>query len=1030
MVLKHVNNDNGIASSPPADAGSTLTDHTVADLLESLEAVGWSASTTTRRLPHFSPGAERIFGRPASDFHADPELWWKAIHPEDRATVAERLDRLSTGQTLRLEYRILRPDGSVVWIEDRAWARHDTDGTPARFEGVIVDITGRKRTEETLRKCEQRLAHAQKMARIGDWEWDMETRHLSCSDEVFTIFGLERTPSPVSHRAFLDAIHPDDRETVILRLNTAIETHQPISIDHRVLWPDGAERIVHTEAEVALGADGQPIRLYGTAQDVTGLKRTEKTLLRLNRALFMLRECHNALLTAEEETEFVSRLCQNVVGIGGYRMAWIGYAEHDAAKTVRMVAQAGFDMGYAKKLNVAWSDTEHGRGPTGTAIRTRKPVVIRNTQTDPQFAPWRDDALARRYHSVIGLPLLIDQDAIGALTIYSDVKDAFDAEEVNLLAELAKDAAYGIRSLRARAERSKAEAMLRLRDRAIESSSNGIVITETVVESGEPHNRIIYVNPAYERITGYSRQEVVGLTPTFLRGKEQEQPGLEEIRAALREQREGSAILRNYRKDGSTFWNELHVAPVRGDNGEVTHYVGILNDITDRKHYEEQLEYQANHDSLTDLPNRNLLQDRVHQAIAYARRHQCMAAVLFLDLDNFKFINDSLGHEIGDQVLKHVAQRLTASIRDGDTVARQGGDEFVLVLNEVVELEDVKLIMQRIFRSLAQPIRIQKYELYVTCSIGVSLYPRDGVDVPTLLKYADLAMYRAKEHGKNNFQFYTDEMNARILERLLLETSLRRALERSEFQLVYQPQADLKTGRVIGLEALLRWQHPELGTVSPARFIPVAEESGLIVPIGEWVLRTACTQIRRWLDAGLPAVPVGINLSARQFRQQDLGTFIAQTIRDTDILAEYVELEITEGTMMENTDSAVATLHMLKELGLHLAIDDFGTGYSSLSYLKRFPLDRLKIDRSFVQDIITNTDDAAIARAIIAMAHSLNLKVIAEGVETEEQLSYLRAHGCDEIQGYYFSRPLPPEEVEALLRSGKRLETAKAALTE
>lgn len=454
--------------------------------------------------------------------------------------------------------------------------------------------------------------------------------------------------------------------------------------------------------------------------------------------------------------------------------------------------------------------------------------------------------------------------------------------------------------------------------------------------------------------------------------------------------------------------------------GEPTVIYMVAMDLTSHKQYEARLEYQANYDALTGLANRNRLHDRLKQAIVSAERYRHQVAVAFIDLDQFKFINDSLGHHIGDQVLISVAARLKSCMRENDTVARHGGDEFVVVIDHSDEAV-ISLLMPRILACVAEPVMVDDRELQVTCSIGFSLYPIDGLDADTLLKNADAAMYRAKEQGRNNVQFYTEELNQKIRKRLSMESMLRHALERNEFSLHYQPQVALQTGCIIGVEALIRWNHESEGLVSPADFIPLAEELGLIVPIGEWVLRTACEQMKAWQAAGLPKIRVAVNLSARQFRQKDLVEVIAGVLLETGLDPRHLDIELTESMMMHNVEAAVLTLGKLKEMGISLSIDDFGTGYSSLNYLKRFPIDVLKIDQSFVRDITSDADDAAIARSIIALAHSLKLKVIAEGVETEAQLNYLSSHHCDVIQGYYYSRPLSAAACEQLLLEGRQL---------
>src|SRR3954468_18104380 len=441
----------------------------------------------------------------------------------------------------------------------------------------------------------------------------------------------------------------------------------------------------------------------------------------------------------------------------------------------------------------------------------------------------------------------------------------------------------------------------------------------------------------------------------------------------------------------------------------------------ERKRYQVQLEHQANYDALTGLPNRNLLHDRLRQTV-YSQRNPRNIAVVFMDLDHFKFVHDSLGHSTGDKLLKAMGDRLRSVLREGDTVGRVGGDGSVLILNDQSNEEVISRAMQRITAKVAEPIMIDGKEMYVTCSAGISLYPQDGRDVDTLLKNADAAMYRAKEHGRSNFQFYTSEMNERVNDRLALEHALRRALERKEFALHFQQKVDLRSGSVIGAEALVRWLHPEWGLVRPARFIPIAEETGLIVQIGEWVIHEACRQATAWLEAGLNPGVVSVNLSARQFRAEGLGRTVAAALEETRLDPSQLEMELTESMVMHNVETAIATLQGLKSLGVLLSVDDFGTGYSSLSYLKDLPIDALKIDRSFVRDIRSGSEaeDGVLAQAIISLGHALHLKVIAEGVETDAQLHFLKRHGCDQVQGFLYGEPVPPMQFAQLLERARK----------
>ena len=534
--------------------------------------------------------------------------------------------------------------------------------------------------------------------------------------------------------------------------------------------------------------------------------------------------------------------------------------------------------------------------------------------------------------------------------------------------------------------------------------------------------KFLECNPAAAQLFGYdSPREVLSLPALNLYDGAGD-------RDALLAKLKSEKFLANHelklrRKNGDPVWAMLNVSLVQGSSGAEEVLEGTLVDITERRLAEERVESLAYYDALTALPNRTLLLDRLSQGMAAARRQDQRLALLFVDLDRFKNINDSLGHSVGDLLLQEVAQRLTACTREQDTVARLGGDEFLIVLNGVRDIPDVALAAERFMDAMTAEFQIQNHSLSIGCSVGISIFPEHGTDTETLIKHADAAMYSAKDHGRNNFQFFTPDMNRQAVERLTLENGLRVALDKEQFFLVYQPQLDLVTGKMIGLEALLRWRHPELGLIPPDRFIRIAENSGLILPIGEWVLRTACSQTRAWQLEILSQLPVAVNVSAIQFRHERFCERVRTILDETGLPPQHLELEMTESLLLANADITLSVLQRLKGMGLTLTIDDFGTGYSSLSYLKRFPVSKLKIDRSFIRDVAVNSDDAAITTAIISMAKSLNLRVIAEGVENEAQTCFLRTQRCDAIQGYYVSEPLPAEELihklpRGLARSG------------
>ncbi|MBS1196805.1 MAG: putative signal transduction protein containing a rane domain, an and a domain [Proteobacteria bacterium] len=582
------------------------------------------------------------------------------------------------------------------------------------------------------------------------------------------------------------------------------------------------------------------------------------------------------------------------------------------------------------------------------------------------------------------------------------------------------DAHWLPRALRYAIERKATEdALFEEKERAqvtLNSIGDAVLTTDLL-------GNLTYMNLVAEKMTGWSWGEALGrpLAEVFrIVSGEDHKAARNPAQQAIKEnQTVGLASdCMLVRRDGIETAIEDSAAPIHNREGRVIGAVIVFHDVSESRFMALKMAHLAQHDFLTDLPNRVLLTERLFQAIGLARRHQKQVALMFLDLDHFKHINDSLGHTIGDQLLQSVAERLTACVRDTDTVCRQGGDEFVILLAEIEQAQDAGIIAEKLIEAFVEPHVIGGHELHVTLSIGISVYPEDGKDVDSVLQNADTAMYHAKASGRNNYQFFKAEMNTRAVHRLSVESSLRRALKKGEFFLQYQPQIDIASGAITGTEALIRWQDPQLGLVYPEQFIPIAEECGLIVPIGRWVLREACRQVKAWQDAGLPAVPVAVNISAVEFRHKNFLAGIALILKETGLKPTYLELELTESILMHDTESSKSGLEALKAMGVNLAIDDFGTGYSSLSYLKRFPIDTLKIDQSFVQDITTNADDATIVSAVIGMGRNLKQRVIAEGVETCEQLAFLRTQLCDQGQGFKFSHPLSAEDFGRLLGQG------------
>lgn len=570
-------------------------------------------------------------------------------------------------------------------------------------------------------------------------------------------------------------------------------------------------------------------------------------------------------------------------------------------------------------------------------------------------------------------------------------------------------------SLRDITARKESEKQLRLLLRSLEATHNGVIIADARL----PDLPITYVNAAFEQMTGFTPEEVIGKNCRFLQQSQTDQPGMKELRQSLADKQEVSIVLRNFRKDGSPFWNDLFIAPVPDEHGETTHFIGIQTDITRQRSAESALAYNASHDVLTGLPNRTLLEDRLGQACIRAHQNRLNLAVIFFNLDGFKPINDTLGHNIGDLVLVEVANRINPKTRPGDTLARLSADEFVVVLPDLSRDEDVLEVVEAILESLARPYLLGDHKLRITASAGIAL--SDGsLDHPmTLVQRADLAMHQAKQSGRNTYHWFTDDLNQSLVDRVTLRNELQKAIETDAFELHYQPLVDARSGIAIGMEALLRWNHPERGYIAPVDFIPIAEDTGQIIPLSQRVLETACRENRMLYDSGLTHNVVSVNVSPIQFQPGNFVEIVKKTLEQTRLPPHLLELEIVESVLLHDPAQVIQTLHKLRELGVGISIDDFGTGFSSLSYLKLLPITKIKIDRSFINEIIKDTNDAAITQGIISMAHHLKLKVVAEGVETEPQAAFLRKNSCDILQGYFFAKPMPMVQLKDYLNKNR-----------
>lgn len=642
-------------------------------------------------------------------------------------------------------------------------------------------------------------------------------------------------------------------------------------------------------------------------------------------------------------------------------------------------------------------------GSCGTAAYTKKTVIVADIARDPLWENYKELASEHDLAACWSVPIMSTQGhVLGTFALYFSAPRSPGADEMAALERGAHLASLAI-------ERAETEVRLIKLSQAVEQSPNVIVITDLAAN-------IEYVNAAFVRSTGYNLSEVTGRNPRLLHSGKTPKATYDDMWSHLTAGETWRGELVNRRKDGSEFIESVRISPVRKSDGQVTNYLAIKEDITEQKQAQARIVQLAHFDFLTGLPNQSLLKDRFAHAMSLSQRAGTQLAVLFMDIDHFKNINDTLGHRVGDGLLIQLATRLKALVREEDTLSRMGGDEFILVLPGT-DANGAAHVAEKLLGTVAQTCHVEQYELVVTPSVGIAIYPGDGTDFDKLYQSADVAMYRAKREGRNCFRFFTSEMQASSARRLQIENALRNALVRDQFQLHYQPQIAMQDGRVVGAEALLRWQHPELGMVSPAEFITVAEESGQILAIGEWVLRTAVEQARRWIDNGQQPITIAVNLSAVQFREAGLPDLVMAILKEADLPSQYLELELTESVAMDSPLEAIAVMDNLHARGIRMSIDDFGTGYSSLSYLKKFKVSKLKIDQSFVRDIAEEPESRAIVSAIITLASSMGFQTIAEGVETAGQLAFLRLQGCNEVQGYYFSKPLDVGQFESFMRS-------------
>lgn len=856
------------------------------------------------------------------------------------------------------DYEITRKDGGKRQIEVSASLIKDLSGKPVGFWGITRDVTQRKKKEEELRDSEARYRSIIESIVDAYFEIDLTGKFTFVNDVVCQHLGYSR--EELMTMSNLSVQSPKDAKKSYQAFRKVYETGQQVkALEYRARRKDGSIGIYELSISLMKNGGDKPVGFRGISRDITDRKKMEE-------ALKLSEERYRTIL--EEMND--------------------GYFEVDLAGKYIFVTETNARL-------IKYSAEELiGKDSSAYMVKEDVPIVTKAFTKIYKTGKPERNIVYRAIHKdgfigiadLTGFPLKNNKgEIIGFRGIARDITERKQMEE----------------QIRQSEERYRT---------IIEQMEDGYFETDL-------KGNFTFVNEAECRNLGYSHEELIGMRRRQYTDEKNATVLFHLFNGVYKT---GNPVrahdLEIIRKDGTKSFNEISVGLIRNEKGEPVGFRGIARDVSERKRQEEKIQYMATHDALTGLPNRLMFSQLLNHSLESAKRYKRKLAVFFIDLDRFKIINDTLGHDAGDQLLQEIAARFRQTLRAMDVVARLGGDEFVVMIEEIDNLGQVETVARKLLAAAMKPVSIMSEECRVTASIGISVHPKDGEDEQSLMKNADIAMYFAKEEGKNNFQFYSKDIKSQSFERLSIETNLRFALERNELSLAYQAKLDFKTGAINGVEALLRWNSPYLGEVTPTQFIPVAEETGLIVPIGRWVMKTACEQNVAWQEQGLPPVCIAVNLSLRQLVDDALIYDINKALKDSGMAAHLLELEITESMVMHNPGRMIGVLARIKELDVRLAIDDFGTGYSSLAQIKHFPVDTLKVDRSFIRNIPDNKEDKAIAEAIIAMGKTLSLTVVAEGVETEEQMQYLHSHSCDEMQGFYFSKPVLPEKFADLLR--------------